>query len=148
MEKYKGGFFFLEDPETGGCMGRSEWIKYEIMSLMGLFKSQVSMLCPYWYSWRLWHGSSSEAKSKPHLPWEDKKLQRDVSVLVICTYRTGIKECPRAIKDLALSGHGSERLCGSETLNIELVGEFIAVCKQRPVTCWKECHSWAAQGGT
>lgn len=50
-------------------------------------------------------------------------------------------ECPTDSKDLALTGHGSELLCGREALNIELVGDFIAVCKQRTVTCRKECQS-------
>lgn len=49
---------------------------------------------------------------------------------------------------MALTGHGSERLCGRGVLNIALVGDLITVCKQRPVTCRKECQSRAAQGGT
>lgn len=58
---------------------------------------------------------------------QKKKSQGNFSVLgMCCSCRAGIKECPIDSKDLASTGHWSERPCGRGSLNIAVMGTLSA----------------------
>lgn len=147
MEKYNVLFFyFFLETWKYWKLHRSAWMNKIWNNLFDVFFLRAKCQCSVHIDVP---GSKGLAPLQKQTP----------TCICICLERTKKKvgetyhgwefaECPTDIKGLALTGRGSEKLCGREALNIALVGDFIAVCKQRPVTCREECQCWAAQGGT